>query len=440
MKQYERPLITKLDIGVTNKFGVNPTITPISHIDGVAIENIIEKWGSPCFVISEKSIRTTYHNALQAFKTRYPKVQFAWSYKTNYLNAVCNTFHSEGSWAEVVSIFEFQKALKNGVPGNKIIYNGPSKTKEDLKVAVENRAFIHIDNFDELYLLVELLQQMQTRAKVAIRVNMDIGIHPIWERFGFNYENGSAERAIDKIFKHPELDLVGLHTHIGTFILKSDAYGVAAKKLCNLALLVRDKYGKSLDYIDMGGGFASANTLKGASLQGVDITPSIDDYAEVVTGTLLNAGFHNSKLPTLFLETGRALIDDAGSLLGTVLSTKRMNDGHSATTVDFGVNLLFTSFWYDHKISPVKDHGSHTESTTLYGPLCMNIDVIRESVVLPYLRRGDNVVVERVGAYNMTQWMQFIQMRPNIVMICQSGEVKLIRSREDVNTINQMEQ
>ncbi len=439
MKQYERPLITKLHTGVTNKFGANPTITPISHIDGVAIEKIMEDWGSPCFVISEKRILSTYRSAVQAFKTRYPKVQFAWSYKTNYLNAVCNTFHSEGSWAEVVSMFEFQKALKNGVSGNKIIYNGPSKTKEDLRIAVEHKAFIHIDNLDELYVLVELLQEMNAKAKVAIRVNMDTGVHPTWERFGFNFENGSAASAIEKIFQYPELDLVGLHTHIGTFMLKVDAYGVAAKKLCDLALMVRDKYGKNLDYIDVGGGFASANTLKGAYLQGVDITPTIDDYAEVITGTLLGAGFHPTKLPTLFLETGRALIDDAGSLVGTVLSTKRLNDGRSATTVDFGVNLLFTSFWYDHKIAPVKDHGSHTESTTLYGPLCMNIDVIRESVVLPYLRRGDQLVVQRVGAYNMTQWMQFIQMRPNIVMICENGEVKLVRAKEDVDTINQME-
>ena len=83
------------------------------------------------------------------FKTRYPKVQFAWSYKTNYLNAVCKIFHQEGSWAEVVSGFEYNKALDNGVPGNKIIFNGPDKTCEDLLLAARNNSLIHIDHLDE---------------------------------------------------------------------------------------------------------------------------------------------------------------------------------------------------------------------------------------------------------------------------------------------------
>ena len=82
--------------------------------------------------MSEKTIRQTYRNAVKAFKTRYPKVQFAWSYKTNYLDAICKTFHQEGSWAEVVSGFEYDKAIRNGVDGSKIIFNGPDKTEEDL--------------------------------------------------------------------------------------------------------------------------------------------------------------------------------------------------------------------------------------------------------------------------------------------------------------------
>ena len=123
-KIYERPFIQQLNTGSMNKFGSRTEFGPVDYIDNVSVKSLIKEYGSPLFVISEKTIRSTYKNALRAFKTRYPKVQFAWSYKTNYINAVCNVFHQEGSWAEVVSVFEYQKALRNGVPGDKIIFNG----------------------------------------------------------------------------------------------------------------------------------------------------------------------------------------------------------------------------------------------------------------------------------------------------------------------------
>jgi len=121
------------------------------------------------------------------------------------------------------------------------------------------------------------------------------------------------------------------------------------------------------------------------------------------------------------------------------LATKRLSDGRRATIMDFGVNILFTAFWYNHKISPAQEFSHHTEDMVLYGPLCMNIDVVRESITLPLLSKGDNVVVHRVGAYNMTQWMQFIQMRPRVVMIDEKGEVHIIRERETIHTLEQLE-
>ena len=126
--RYERPIIQKMNTGLMNKFGTRTEYEPVTHIESVPVKSLINDYGSPLFVISEKQIRRNYQNATRIFKTRYPKVQFAWSYKTNYMNAVCQVFHQEGSWAEVVSGFEYEKALGNGVPGNKIIFNGPDKT------------------------------------------------------------------------------------------------------------------------------------------------------------------------------------------------------------------------------------------------------------------------------------------------------------------------
>lgn len=437
--RYERPVIRPLNKSVTNKFGASSSFIPHTHIDGVAVKGLIAEHGSPLFVISEKNIRDTYRSAYSAFATRYPKVQFAWSYKTNYMNAVCKVFHQEGSWGEVVSRFEYEKALSNGVPGDKIIFNGPNKTESDHRRAIENNSLIHIDHFDELYSLTALSDELGIKPRVAIRVNMDTGAMQIWDRFGFNYENGQAWEAINKILYTNKLDLVGLHCHIGTFMLSANAYKVAASKMADLALGVKLHFDKVLDYIDMGGGFASKNTLKGAYLSGSDITPTFQDYAENISSALLAAGFKPDELPTLILETGRALIDDAGYLLGTVLANKRLADNRRATIMDFGVNLMFTSFWYEHTISPAQECSQYAEDAVIYGPLCMNIDVIRESVKLPPLNQGDHVVVHRIGAYNMTQWMQFISLRPRIVMVDLKGNVHLIRDREELSYLTSLE-
>jgi diaminopimelate decarboxylase len=436
---FERPLIKKLNVGPSHKFGLKTEFEPLTHLDDVAVKDLLNEYDSPLFVISEKTIRKTLAEAKRAFETRYPKVQFAWSYKTNYLNAVCNVFHKEGSWAEVVSRFEYDKALENGVDGNKIIFNGPEKTEDDLNVAVENGSLIHIDHFDELYMLIDIASKHKKRPKVAIRVNMDTGIYPMWDRFGFNFENGEAWEAINRIMLSNKLDLVGLHTHIGTFMMTASAYAIAASKLAELAVSLKRKYNKNLNYIDMGGGFASKNTLKGSYLLGIDTSPTFDDYAEAITTSLINSQLDPEHMPMLILETGRALIDDAGSLAGTVIANKKLSDGRLATILDFGVNLLFTSFWYEHKITPAQEFTQHSETTSLYGPLCMNIDQIRESIHLPALKKGDHIVASRIGAYNMTQWMQFITLRPKIVMIDTKSNVHIIRQNETNKDIVNLE-
>jgi len=436
---YERPYIKKLTPGVMNKFGSHSGVQPFKYIDGIQVTKLVEAYGSPLFVISESQIRRNYRSAYRAFSTRYPKVQFAWSYKTNYLNAVCQVFHSEGSWAEVVSGFEYRKALGNGVAGNKIIFNGPSKSKEDLMLAIENDSLIHIDHLEELNLLITLSESLAAKPRVAVRVNMDTGIFPAWDRFGFNYENGEAWNAITKVVNSGKLQLRGLHCHIGTYVQSTSAFGVAATKLTDLALRSKNKLNQAIEYLDLGGGFPSMNTLKGAYLPGTDTLPSIDDFAEEIFNKLINSDFAPNELPLLILESGRALIDDAGYLLGTVLANKRLADGKRATIVDFGVNTLFTSFWYDHQISPAQDFPPHTENMVIYGPLCMNIDVIRENINLPVLNPGDHLVVHKVGAYNMTQWMQFITFRPAIVLIDERQNIHLIKAAETLDYIEKNE-
>lgn len=439
-EKYERPIIQRHLSGLMNKFGRRGIAQPISSIDGVGVKRLVEDYGSPLFVFSENTLRKKYKEALRAFNNRYPKVQFAWSYKTNYLGAICSILHQEGAWAEVVSEFEYEKARGLQIPGDKIIVNGPYKSNI-LKKAVLENAMINIDNLDELYSLNELGHTLKRKINVGLRINMDTGIYPQWDRFGFNLENGQAYEAVKKVIYSQFLQLVGLHCHIGTFILTTDPYHHAAQKLVRLAKTIKDEFNILIKYLDLGGGFASKNRLHAQYLPGEQMSPSFDQYAEAITTPiLLDGSFKPDEVPLLILETGRALVDEAGFLIANVVATKRLPNGKRAIILDAGVNILFTSYWYRHEIIPAQDFNEFMEDTIVYGPLCMQIDVIRESVMLPPLEKGDLVVIKPVGAYNLTQWMQFITFRPPVVLIGETQQVDIIRQKEDLNYILEKEQ
>jgi diaminopimelate decarboxylase len=427
-------------MGLTNKFGHQESLRPISHVDGVAIDDLVAAHGSPLFVFSQRTLIKRYRELRDAFTRHFPRLRIAWSYKTNYLGAVCRTFHREGAWAEVVSPFEYAMALKGGVPPDHVHFNGPYKPDEILEQAIPGGTILHIDNFDELVRIERAAERLGKKAKAAIRVNMALDGVQTWSRFGFNLESGHAREAVARVINSPRIDLVGLHTHCGTFILDPNVYAQASRKLAELANEIQATRGVRLDFIDLGGGFASANTLKGQYLSGELASPPFTRYANAIADGLSALDVKPEDLPTLVLETGRALVDDAGVLVATVHATKRLPSGERALILDAGVNLLFTSFWYNHEVAPAQDTRGLFEATALYGPLCMNIDVVREKVQLPPLSPGDRLVVRNVGAYNVTQWMQFIMTRPAVVMIGAEGRVACIRRAERMNDVTALEE
>lgn len=438
-EKYERPQILKNQTGIANKFGRNNSGSTLSVIDGVAVKDLVAQYGSPLFIFSERTIRKNYRDAYRSFSMRYPKVRFAWSYKTNYLDAVCRIYHQEGSWAEVVSEHEYAMARRNGVPGDSIIYNGPYKPVQALRTAVAEGARIHLDHFDELFQLEKIAEEENRTVNVALRLNMDTGIYPAWDRFGFNYDNEEAIDAARRLHAGGRLRLNGVHTHIGTCILDPAAYRRAAEKIVAFVRRVESELGFRIEYIDMGGGFPSTSTLHEQYAPGVESNPPLDEYAEALTSALLAGGFSPERLPTLVLETGRVLVDSAGYLAASVVANKRLANGARAVIVDAGVNLAFTSFWYRHTVRTVEDKPGMTEDTVLYGPLCMNIDVLRPSLRLPALDAGDLLVLGPVGAYNVTQWLQFIRMRPAVVMVGEKGETGIIREAEDISALKNFE-
>jgi diaminopimelate decarboxylase len=424
--RYEPPTIVRNAFGLMNKVGRRGSLLSKTHIDGVAIAALVHDYGSPLFVFSESTLRSRVREVRATMSQHLPQSQLCWSYKTNYLGAICAIYHQEGSLAEVVSGMEYEKARRLGVPGNEIVFNGPAKTETELARAIQERAIIHADHFEELRILEGVARNCKVRVPVGIRVALDAGIVPRWDRFGFSLESGIAAQAIQQIVDSPHLDLGGLHTHIGTYILDPTAYGRTAKKLADFANQISARHGQRPTHLDFGGGFASNNSLASQYHSGA-LVPRPDEYIREIGRAI---GEADATDYPILLETGRALVDDAGTLLSTVLATKRLPTGRSSIVVDAGVNLLFTSWWYRLELTPERPVDGFVEDTTVYGPLCMNIDCVRESIALPPMSAGDILSIRPVGAYAFTQSMQFIHLRPACVLIDERGLVDVIRRRE----------
>ena len=464
-KEYVAPTIVRHQSGQMNVQAHGPSASVCSTIDGVSVEDLVAQHGSPLFVFSERTLRRAYRAAHNAFHSRYPDVQFAWSYKTNYLKAVCAVFHQEGALAEVVSDFEYDKARAMGLPSSSIIFNGPYKQSAALERAIDENAKIQIDNLDELLALSALADHKNRQVDMAIRVYLDAGIKPVWSKFGFNADSNEAIQAIKRIHLCRNLRLVGLHTHIGTYITDPAAYKKATLKLLDLAEIAQRDYGCEIAYLNLGGGFASHSHLHKQYHSVESTVPPIDDYAEAICRTIIDRWPRGRKLPRLYLETGRALVDEAGHLITTIVALKQGTSavpvdertggmatrdksesqgaantaGAAGYLVDSGIHLLYTSAWYRFNVQPTRSVSGPLSDRTIFGCLCMNIDVLRESVALPNLDVGDRLVLHPVGAYNITQSMQFITYRPRVVMVGEDGSVSVIRERENLEYVEALE-
>jgi diaminopimelate decarboxylase len=431
---YEKPTLIRHQVGLNNKFSNTPGRRSMPEIDGVSVSEMAAKYGSPLYVLSEGTIRRKVRDFHRAFGARYPKVRLGWSYKTNYLSAVCKVMHQEGSWAEVVSGQEYRMACNLGVDPSRIIFNGPHKDDASLEASVRGGSRVHLDNNEEIQRLEEIVRRVGKPGEkfpVAIRINMQLDAQH-WDRFGFNLDSGRAHEVIRHLADSDVLELAGFHTHIGTYVDNVEMYRRAARRMVELAVWAREHAGIRLKWWDMGGGFATKNTLHWAYQSGEVTCPGFQQYADAICPVLAELPLEDGEeLPELFFETGRALVDDAMHLVVKVLAERRLADGTRAVVLNAGVNLLSSTAWYRYDVLPVNTGETMiTEDTTLLGNLCMQIDVLRKGAPLPSVHPGDLLVVKDIGAYNFTQSTQFIHGRPPIVMIDGEAQVHVVREQE----------
>ncbi|MFQ5911657.1 MAG: diaminopimelate decarboxylase [Nitrospinota bacterium] len=415
-------------VGLNTRAPLVPTAV-VEQIDGCEVGALIHQFGSPLFVVSEARLRQEFRDFRRAFRALYPKTDVAYSYKTNYLSAVRALLHEEGAWAEVVSGLEYEMARRLGVPGSRVIFNGPGKSQEDLRRAVHDGALINLDNFDELSLLEEVACEEGKVPTVGIRVTAAVTSAP-WGKFGFSLEAGLAEEACRRLIASRSVRLGALHVHLGTDLPDPGVFRDLLKLLLPLMDRLERRHRVRWQVLDLGGGFP--NRHRYAALRpGVDVEEVFPSFAQAIVRPLTSALRRLRSRPRLLLEPGRAVVEHAVFLLTSVTAVKRLPCGAKAAILDAGVNLLPTAYYSALDIAPTEPSPLSVEEVTLFGPLCMQVDCVGAGLLLPPLHRGSHLAVKNCGAYTNSQSIQFIQPRPPAVWVSEGG-AEVVRESEGV--------
>lgn len=405
-------------------------------IDEVSAIELIREYGTPLFVISEKQIRQNYNRLRKAF-SMYPKCFVAYSYKTNYLPAVCNILHQEGAGAEVVSAFELLLAKKLGVPSSKIIFNGPGKSDREIEMIVdEDIALLNADSIEELERINQIARVKGKIVDVGIRVKPEVPDFLVWQKFGMDIASGQAFQTYKRAAELKNLNVVGIHVHIGTQICSIRPYTESIRQMAKLMSKVNAELGIEFEFFDIGGGFGVPGfTHLFPTEEKIEKPATIEQFAESIVKTFLSCiSDYNLPEPTLVLEPGRIIITDPVLILTMVEGTKIIGGNTKTVVVDTGVNSIMFAPYYYHRIVPVVNTERAQEAVDVYGPLCMQMDVLGVNRELPVLKRGDFLTVLDAGAYSISLSQQFIRPRPPVVLV-NSGRKKMVRRGETFEDI-----
>lgn len=421
-------------------------------IGKIDLLEVAKNYGTPLHIVHLDRLKSNYTFFLNSFSRHYPRVDIGYSYKTNPVPTVIKKLHDFGASAEVISHFELWLALRLGVAPENIIFNGPGKTTESLRLAVEKGVrIINIDGLDEIPELSILARKYDKVQPVGIRLVASVG----WSgQFGLSIVSGAAWEAVDQIRKEPNLSLIGLHIHLGTGIKEVGVYLQAIEEVLNFSVKIQQDVGIKLKYLDFGGGFGtptvSPYTPLDRHLIEAGYPPFPPDYsaasplAEYAMRIVEKVGqFYSPEdpsAPTLVFEPGRAITGSAQLLLLKVLTTKPGKGGVLNVILDGGRNLIMPPNWEQHAVLPASKMSEvGTGYCNLYGPLCHPGDLLFRSRWLPDMEKGDYLAVMDSGAYFIPNQMNFSNPR-SAVAIVQDDQVQLIRKRESFEDIVAMDQ
>jgi diaminopimelate decarboxylase len=400
-------------------------IDGVLNAEQVGLDELAERVGTPFYCYSSATLK--HHYAV--FADAFPRGSLiAFSVKANGNIAVLKTLARRGAGADVVSGGELKKALKAGIPANKIVFSGVGKTKAEMKLALEAGIYqFNVESEPELKALSEVATAMGQRAPITIRVNPDVDAKTHAKittgtaetKFGIPWSRARAAYALAA--KLPGIEVVGIDVHIGSQIVDLEPFALAFTKVAELAAQLRID-GHTISRLDLGGGLGVPYVTNN------EPPPDPAAYGAMATRITKDLGVQ------LILEPGRLIAANAGILVSRVIYIKQ-GESKTFAIIDAGMNDLIRPALYDshHEIVRVSEPGPDTPRRRydIVGPVCETSDIFAADRDMPELKSGDLVAILTTGAYGAVMSSAY-NARPPAPEVLVKGDLwSVVRPRLD---------
>ncbi len=421
---------------------VNQSIKPITteekehlFIGGCDVVKLAEKYGTPLYVIDEATVRGICRDYKKAF-SKCENIKMKYACKALCTSAITRILDKEGFGFDAVSAGELYTLSKANIDMTNVLFNGNNKSAKELELALDlSVGVFSVDNFYEAELLNAIASQKELRAKILLRVTPGIECHTheyiqtgqIDSKFGFDL--AQLDEIIDLILnKYKNLDLRGLHAHIGSQIFELKSYSDEVELLVKETERIQKKFGIELDTINIGGGL-------GVNYTNADEAPSTEELAEAVMRAIAKFG---SKVPVIFLEPGRSIISTSGVTLYTIGSSKQVPNGRKYVAIDGGMadnpRPSMYQAKYTAQIANKLNHKEY-ETVTIAGRYCESGDILINEIALPKPEAGDILCVYNTGAYNYSMASNYNCVEKPAMVLVNNSQSDIIVYRETLEDL-----
>jgi len=411
-------------------------------LGGVAVDELAERFGTPLWVLD----RAELLGRMRSYREAFAGGDVVYAAKALCVTGVLQLAAAEGLCVDVASGGELHTAVRARVPMERVVLHGNNKSLAELEDAARlGVGRVVADSFDELARLRAVARRGGHRFRVLLRITP--GVHAETHefirtghddsKFGFPLAGGIARRAVDAAVAASELELVGLHCHLGSQIVATDVFDVAATLLFDLIAETRDRHGVVLSEVDLGGGL-------GIAYRSGEVVPSIADYAEAVRGAVAReAARVGVDVPHLLVEPGRSLVGPAGVTLYRVGTVKDIPGVRTYLSVDGGMsdNLRPALYGASYEVAPAGSppggaSAGGTRLVTVVGKHCESGDVLARDVTLPVdVGVDDLLAVAATGAYSHAMASNYNRLpRPAMVLVG-DGRADLLVRRETLDDV-----
>ena len=419
-------------------FPVSYRVNAAGHMEvgGCDLVELARTHGTPLYVYDEATIRQRSREYVAAMgeagEVLYSAKAFA---SPQFLRIVAE----EGLGLDVVSAGELHLALKSGFPKDRIKFLGNNKSREDLTAARDAGATIVIDGFHEFDLLRELIPE---GSRVPVMLRISPGVKPdthdhistgqLDSKFGFSIESGAARKAVAAALHHPRVELVGLHSHIGSQIFALGAYERAMEIMLDLLVELRDELRFEPKMLGAGGGLGIAYTND-------DDPPTPRDFVQTVRHALeTGCASRQLKRPQLVVEPGRSIAGPAGVALYTVGSIKDIPGVRRYVAVDGGMGDNIRPKLYGARYEAFlasAPEGRHAGRVTIAGKYCESTDILITDIDMPELAPGNVICLPAAGAYCLAMASNYNGMPRPEVLLVRDGHARVMRRRETLDDL-----